>query len=76
MPRRGAREHQVGHVRAADEQDEADRGQHHEQIPAPIRAHVFQVDREDIHSEAGILSRVLFGQPFSDGVHLYAGLFQ
>ena len=76
MPRGRAREHQVGDVRAADQQDEADRGQHDEQIAAQIRAHVFHVNREDIHSEAGILSRVLFGQTFSDRVHLRARLFQ
>ncbi len=72
LARHRARQQQVRHVRAGDEQDEPDRAGQHQQR----RAHVaddFLLERDDVEREAavrGIHAGMLRAQPRRDAVHL------
>ena len=74
LARRGAGQHQVGDVRASNQQDETDRGEHHQQIASQILPEIFHRHGEDTYAEAGILGWILFGQSLGDPIHLGARL--
>ncbi len=76
LPRRSARQHQVGQIGARQQQDQSDRGQQDHQIAPQFFAHVLHVNREDIGAKSGIQRRVLLFQPLADDVHLLARLVQ
>ena len=76
LPGRGAAQHQIGHVRARDQQHETDRGQHDQQVALLIMTDVLQINRVDIRAETRVLSRVFFRHARGDRTHFRSRLLQ
>src|SRR5262245_15742948 len=73
-PRLAARERQIGHVGAGDEQDEADRAQQQPERSANI-AHHFIQQRRDEDGHLVVLDRILAPQRGGDLIELRLRLF-
>ena len=76
LPRRAAREQQVGDVGARDQQHEPDRAEHHPQRGHQVRREEVVLERLDAGAPAGVRCGELLGDLFRDGHHVGIGLRQ
>ncbi len=75
LPRGGARQQQIGDIRASDEQHETNCCQQHEQCGPQTRGLIL-VQCDDLHAPILIRCRVLALQSFGDGAHLSLRLIE
>src|SRR5262245_40245196 len=74
-PPRGARQQQVGNVRAGDQEHHPDRAEQHEQRQTNL-ARELRAQRNQIHPPAGVEIRVLLLYPAVNSAHLGLRLLQ
>jgi hypothetical protein len=73
-PAGGAREFEVGHVGAGDEQHEEHRAEEHEDVLPSVRANQKLADRQGYKAAVLVGIRVLAGEARADGVDFGRGL--